>query len=149
MRDSNYAKEVRKIISPLAEAKELASKELERVKRKEPDTFKAAKNKSRKQSYQPPSMRRDLRSVATAVQRATSGMVDNTAQDASRFVHPQWGQAERHDSRSKRPSCSATGCGSGPGRLERHTIQNGRRRQAHDTMSLGQPKQEQCYPTVI
>jgi len=62
LRDGDCAEEVGKIASRMAETKELADRELERVQREEPDTLKAAEDESRGRSYRPPSMRKDLTS---------------------------------------------------------------------------------------
>ncbi|KAK4168498.1 hypothetical protein QBC43DRAFT_330399 [Cladorrhinum sp. PSN259] len=62
LRGSECAEEVGKISGRMVETKELADGELERVQREEPETFKAAENDSRRRSYRPPSMRKDLAS---------------------------------------------------------------------------------------
>jgi len=62
LRDGDCAEEVEKISSRMAQTKVLASKELERVEREDPDALKVAEDESRGRSYRPPSMRKDLTS---------------------------------------------------------------------------------------
>lgn len=88
LRDGDCAEEVGKITGRMAETKELADRELERVQREEPETLKAAEDESRGRSYRPPSMRKDLTSScshrsdpsikdALATAKANSGAVAN------------------------------------------------------------------------
>ncbi|KAK0627180.1 hypothetical protein B0T14DRAFT_408865, partial [Immersiella caudata] len=60
LRDGDCVEEVGKIASRMAETKGLADKELQRVQHEEPDTLKAAEDESRRRSYRPPSMRKEL-----------------------------------------------------------------------------------------
>lgn len=59
LRDGDCAEEVTKIQRWLGETKELATTEMERVKREEPETLKASEDPTKGRSFRPPNMRRD------------------------------------------------------------------------------------------
>ncbi|KAK3324305.1 hypothetical protein B0T19DRAFT_227883 [Cercophora scortea] len=58
LRDGDCGEEVGNIQQRMAETNEMASKELERVKKEDPDAFKAADESLRGRSYRPQSMRK-------------------------------------------------------------------------------------------
>lgn len=62
LRDGDCAEEVVNISRRMAETKGLADRELERVKREDPEALKAPEEEGRGRSYRPPSMRKDLSS---------------------------------------------------------------------------------------
>lgn len=98
LRDGDCAEEVAKISSRMAETRDLAERELERVQREEPDALKSSEDESRGRSYRPPSMRKDLTSsgahrsdpnikdAATDATKANAGTANNGVPAGSTLV---------------------------------------------------------------
>ncbi|KAK3939865.1 hypothetical protein QBC46DRAFT_139505 [Diplogelasinospora grovesii] len=89
LRDGDCGEEVGNIQRRLADTKELADREMERVKREEPEALKAAEEQMRGRSYRPQSMRRDIIGSPSAKEVKNELEVDEGIEDMDHDVMPK------------------------------------------------------------
>ncbi|KAL1888786.1 hypothetical protein Sste5346_009340 [Sporothrix stenoceras] len=74
LRDGDCNEEIGNVKRRLAETKEQADREMERVKKEEPEALKALDEPLKTRSFRPQSMRRDAASIAASAKEALLGM---------------------------------------------------------------------------
>lgn len=80
LRDGDCGDEVESLKRRLSQTKELADKEMDRVRREEPDALRASEEETRGRKYQPQSMRKELKVPKESIKDAAASCISREAE---------------------------------------------------------------------